>query len=154
MVNRGNRLRYVMWIVLAGVVLLLAALIVAIAMDVQISTAASAAILAACGVISAALIISSSRLPVRRAVGPAQSAHDSGQVTDPSAGNISNWMFLADAYVERREYESAERFYRRAADAGHGPAMARLGEVLYELGRDDEAAYYRDRAREIGEVGD
>ncbi|MBB5787590.1 tetratricopeptide repeat protein [Jiangella mangrovi] len=150
MVNRGNRLRYVMWIVLGGVVLLLAALIVAIAMDVQISTGASAAILAACGVISAGLIISSSRLPVKRAVGPDQPA-ESGQVSDPSAGNISNWMFLADSYVERREYESAERFYRRAADAGHGPAMARLGEVLYELGRDDEAAHYRDRARELGE---
>src|SRR5687768_14266080 len=99
MVNRGNRLRYVMWIVLGGVVLLLAALIVAIAMDVQISTGASAAILAACGVISAALIISSSRLPVQRPDGPDRSA-ESGQVNDPSAGNISNWMFLADAYVE------------------------------------------------------
>lgn len=150
MVIRGNRLRYVMWIVLAGVVLLLAALIVAIAMDVQISTGASAAILVACGVISAGLIISSSRLPVKRSVGSDQSP-DHGQVTDPSAGNISNWMFLADAYVERREYDSAERFYRRAADAGHGPAMSRLGEVLYELGRDDEAAYYRERARELGD---
>lgn len=150
MVNRGNRLRYVMWIVLGGVVLLLAALIVAIALDVQVSTGASAAILVACGVISAGLIISSSRLPVQRAVGPDQPA-ESGEVTDPSAGNISNWMFLADAYVERREYDSAERFYRRAADAGHGPAMARLGEVLYELGRDDEAAYYREKSRELGD---
>ncbi|TDD70471.1 hypothetical protein E1262_09545 [Jiangella aurantiaca] len=148
MVNRGNRLRYVMWIVLAGVVALLAALIVAIAMDIQISTATSATILAACGVISAALVVGSRALaqqPVRT-----DQAADSGQVTDPSAGNISNWMFLADAYVERREFESAERFYRRAADAGHVPAMARLGEVLYELGRDDEAAYYRDKARELG----
>lgn len=153
MVNRGNRLRYVMWIVLAGVVLLLAALIVAIAMDVEISTATSATILAVCGVVSAALVVGSRALAqqavVGTVVGTDQSA-DAAQVSDPSAGNISNWMFLADAYVERQEYESAERFYRRAADAGHTPAMGRLGEVLYELGRDDEAAYYRDRAREHG----
>jgi TPR repeat protein len=148
MVNRGNRLRYVMWFVLAGVVVLLAVLIVAIAMDVQISTGASAAILVACGVVSAALIVSSSRLAAQRGAGADQSA-ESGQVNDPSAGNISNWMFLADRYVARQEYESAERFYRRAADAGHAPAMARLGEVLYELGRDDEAAYYREKAREV-----
>ncbi|WP_116949112.1 tetratricopeptide repeat protein [Jiangella endophytica] len=149
MVNRGNRLRYVMWFVLAGVVLLLAALIVAIAMDVEISTAASATILAVCGVVSAALVVGSRALAQQPIVGTDQSG-DSAQVTDPSAGNISNWMFLADAYVERQEYESAERFYRRASDAGHTPAMARLGEVLYELGRDDEAAYYRDKAREFG----
>lgn len=148
MVNRGNRLRYVMWFVLAGVVVLLAALIVAIAMDVQISTATSATILAACGVISAALVVGSRAL-AQQPVGTDQTA-DSGRVTDPSAGNISNWMFLADAYAERRELEAAERFYRRAADAGHAPAIARLGEVLYELGRDDEAAYYRDKARELG----
>jgi TPR repeat protein len=148
MVNRGNRLRHVMWIVLAGVVVLLATLIVAIAMDVQISTAASATILAACGVISAALVVGSRAL-AQQQVGTDQQI-ESGPVTDPSAGNLSNWMFLADSYVERGEFESAERFYRRAADAGHGPAMARLGEVLYELGRDDEAAYYRDRARELG----
>lgn len=153
MVNRGNRLRYVMWIVLAGVVLLLAALIVAIALDMQISTGASAAILVACGVISAALIVSSSRLAAQRRVEVAAAA-ESAQVTDPSTasdGNISNWMFLADAYVGREEYEPAERFYRRAADAGHGPAVARLGEVLYELGRDDEAAFYRRKARELGD---
>ncbi|PZF82803.1 hypothetical protein [Jiangella anatolica] len=148
MVNRGNRLRYVMWLVLAGVVALLAALIVAIARDVQISTAASATILAACGVISGALVVGSRALAQQQAA--AEQPVQSDQVSDPSAGTISNWMFLADAYVEREEFESAERFYRRAADAGHGPAMARLGDVLYELGRDDEAAYYRERAREHG----
>lgn len=149
MVNRGNRLRYVMWTVLAGVVLLLAALIVAIAMDVEISTASSATILAVCGLISAALVVGSRALAQQPVVGTDQPV-DSTQVTDPSAGNISNWMFLADAYMERQEFESAERFYRRAADAGHAPAIGRLGEVLYELGRDGEAAYYRDRARELG----
>ncbi|SDT71330.1 hypothetical protein [Jiangella sp. DSM 45060] len=149
MVNRGNRLRYVMWFVLAGVVVLLAALIVAIAMDVEISTAASATILAVCGVVSAALVVGSRALAQQPVVGTDQTV-DSAQVNDPSAGNISNWMFLADSYVERQEFDSAERFYRRAADAGHGPAMARLSEVLYELGRDDEAAYYREKGREVG----
>ncbi|TDE00512.1 sel1 repeat family protein [Jiangella asiatica] len=150
MVNRGNRLRYVMWFVLAGVVLLLAALIVAIAMDVQISTRTSAVILAACGVISVALIVGSSRLTGPRRNGTDQSA-SGGDAGGPAAGTISNWMFLADAYVERGEFEAAEKLYRRAADAGHGPAMTRLGEVLYELGNDEEAAHYRRLAAESGD---
>lgn len=145
--NRGNRLKYVMSFVLAGVVLLLAALIVAIAMDVQISTRTSAAILVACGVISVALILTSSRLGGQRR-GTDQPVEEPVPGTGPPAGNVSNWMFLADAYMEREEFESAEKLYRRAADAGHVPAMVRLGEVLYEMGRDDEAEHYRQRARE------
>ncbi|PSL05411.1 hypothetical protein CLV30_104281 [Haloactinopolyspora alba] len=146
--NRGNRLKYAMWVVLGGVIVLLAALIVAITIGVEISTGASAGILAACGVISVALIVSSSRLSSNRQAGTDQSARSSG---DPAvSGNVSNWVFLADAYVAREEFESAERLYRRAVEAGHVAALARLGEVLYELGRDDEAEYYRRRAREAG----
>ncbi|WP_026874346.1 hypothetical protein [Jiangella gansuensis] len=150
MVNRGNRLRYVMWFVLAGVVVLLAALIVAIAMDVEISTRASAGILAACGVVSVALILSSSKLAAPRRNGTHRYA-PTGDADGPAAGTISNWMFLADAYVERGEFAAAEKLYRRAAEAGHSPALARLGEVLYELGRDEEATYYRNLARDIGD---
>lgn len=145
--NRGNRLRSLMWLVFAGVIVLLIMLIAAIASGVQISTGTSAAILAACGVISVALILSSSRTASGQARGADQIQDFSG--TD-AAGNVANWIFLADAYVEREEFESAEALYRRAADAGHVGAMNNLSEVLYELGRDDEAEYYRRRARDAG----
>lgn len=143
--NRGNRLRNVMWIVLAGVVLLLAALIVAIARGVEISAAASAGILVACGLISVTLIVSSSRMITDR--GGTDRVQDfSGEGS--AAGNVANWIVLADAHADRQEFEAAEKLYRRAAEAGHVGAMARLSEVLYELGRDEEAEYYRTQARE------
>lgn len=137
-----------MWLVFAGVTLLLVALIVAIAMGSEISTATSALILLACGVISAALVVVSSRSPADRAGSEAgQSTRTTG---DWGAGQVSNWVFLADTYAEREEFEYAEKLYRRAAEAGHTRAMSSLGEVLYEMGRDDEAEYFRQRAREAG----
>lgn len=146
--NRGNRLRYLMWFVLAGVIVLLIVLIVAIAMGAEISTFTSAGILAACGVIAVALIVTSSR--------PAQSAGSGTDQLDGSdgggtiPGHVANLMILADACVQREEFDRAEQLYRRAVDNGHVPALGPLSEVLYELGRDDEAAYYRRKAQEAG----
>lgn len=139
-----------MSLALAIVVVLLAALIVAIVLDVKVSIQTSAIILVACGAVSVVLILSSSRLTADRNRGINRQSTPSG-VVSTDTGQISNWIFLADAYVERAEFESAEKLYRRAANAGHVGAMARLGEVLYELGRDDEAEYYRRRAREAGQ---
>lgn len=146
----GNRHRYVMWLVLAGVVMLLGALIVAIAMDVTISTQTSVAILAVCGVISLALILTGSRRPAG-GVAKVNQPDESAGLVGADAGTVSNWIFLADAYVERQEFTSAEKLYRRAVEAGHRVAAASLSEVLYELGKDQEADYYKRLAAEAGE---
>ena len=147
----GNRHRYIMWLVLAGVVMLLGALIVAIAMDVKISTRTSVAILAVCGVISVALIMTSSRIPVGPVAATIELPDDAAGAIGADDGKISNWIFLADSYVKRQEFESAEKLYRRAVEAGHRPAAASLSEVLYELGRDQEAAFYRQMSAEAGD---
>ena len=144
--NRGNRLRYLMWLVLAGVIVLLIALIVAIARGVEISTFTSAGILAACGVIAVALIVTSSRPTTSARSGTDQIESHEGGGTVP--GQVANWMLLADACVQREEFAAAEQLYRRAVENGHVAALSRLSEVLYELGRDDEAAYYRRKAHE------
>ncbi|WP_280466518.1 tetratricopeptide repeat protein [Nocardia cyriacigeorgica] len=56
-------------------------------------------------------------------------------------------------FYGRGGFADAERWYLRAADAGHTDAMTNLGNLLHERGDVAAAERWWQRAAEAGEAG-
>jgi len=59
---------------------------------------------------------------------------------------------LAEEAFDKSDIVSAMRFYRKAAEAGYGPAMSRLAYLLDKSEEDEEAITWLKKAVQLGEA--
>jgi len=69
----------------------------------------------------------------------------------PESGPEEN-VRLAEEAFDKSDIVSAMRFYRKAAEAGYGPAMSRLGYLLDKSEEDEEAIIWFKKAVQLGEA--
>jgi len=69
----------------------------------------------------------------------------------PETGPEEN-VRLAEEAFDKSDIVSAMRFYRKAAEAGHGPAMSRLAYLLDKSEEDEEAVIWLKKAVQLGEA--
>ena len=69
----------------------------------------------------------------------------------PKTGPEEN-VRLAEEAFDKSDIVSAMRFYRKAAEAGYGPAMSRLAYLLDKSEEDEEAIKWLKKAVQLGEA--
>ncbi|RKZ63549.1 MAG: hypothetical protein DRQ44_09975, partial [Gammaproteobacteria bacterium] len=81
------------------------------------------------------------------------SAHALSEVNAaaPETGPEEN-VRLAEEAFDKSDIVSAMRFYRKAAEAGYGPAMSRLAYLLDKSEEDEEAIKWLKKAVLLGEA--
>lgn len=81
------------------------------------------------------------------------SAHTLAETSAPPPANTPEEnVRLAEQAFDKSDIVSAMRYYRKAAEAGYGPAMSRLAYLLDKSEEDEEAVSWLKKAVQLGEA--